>query len=135
MKRMPTDRKILSYIYKEYYVSFESFYKQGDIESRSSKIYVPINIYEVAEKFNVDPDIIFGRLYYHLDKKYGYEQIGGTKVHLFSPKAGKDSNVVNFPLLGAIVSELEESEKKYFLSVILSIIAIIISALSFGLSL
>ena len=32
---------------------------------------VPIDIPGIAARFGVDPDSIFGRLYYHLDPKYG----------------------------------------------------------------
>jgi CheY-like chemotaxis protein len=35
---------------------------------------LPIDTPALAEHFGVDPDIVFGRLYYHLEAKYGQEQ-------------------------------------------------------------
>ena len=68
--KVPTDLAILEEIYKEYYSVYASFQKGGG--DRESKIYVPIVCGDIAKKLNVDSDIVFGRLYYHLEKKYGY---------------------------------------------------------------
>lgn len=125
MKKLPTDRSILKKIYNSYYDVFKDF--EIDSKTRSSKIYVPIDIEKISNDFNVDNDLIFGRLYYHLDKKYGYTQTDGSKVHLFTPKVGSDLNAVNFPLLGAILSEMEETYQKNGLSIILSVAALLIS--------
>jgi len=129
MKKLPTDRNILKKIYYSYYGIFNDFERVS--KTRSSKIYVPIDIEKISNDFNVDNDLIFGRLYYHLDKKYGYTQTDGSKVHLFTPKVGSDKNAVNFPLLGAILSEMEEAYRKNRLSIILSIAALLISLFTF----
>jgi len=128
MNRLPTDRQILLKIYKQYFKTFEQFSKEK--ADRDTKIYVPIDIKQISKEFGLDPDIVFGRLYYHLDKKYGYEQSDGTKVCLFSPVVGKDRNAVNFPLVSAILSDMQEEKKKYMISIILSIIALTVSFLS-----
>jgi hypothetical protein len=128
MKNLPTDRAILKKIYNRYYEIFKDY--QEESKSRSSKIYVPIDIEKIAEELSVDSHLIFGRLYYHMDKKYGYIQPDGSKVQLFTPKAGNDKNAVNFPLLGAIVAEMEETNRKNRLSIILSVAAIAISLIS-----
>lgn len=59
-----TDRKILQTIHDEYLSQFGNFDKNLLEPIRSSKIYVPIDCKAIATKLRVDPDIIFGRLYY-----------------------------------------------------------------------
>ncbi len=130
MKKLPTDREILKLIYKRYYQDFESFGKPNLNVQRESKIYVPIDCELISKDLNVDPDIIFGRLYYHLDKKYGYTQDDGSKVHLFSFAVGKDRHAVHFPLLSAVLAELEQSRFRFVLPLIISFIALVISILS-----
>jgi hypothetical protein len=125
MMKLPTDRKILKAIYDRYYNEFCSY--EEDKSSRDSKIYVPIDCAEIAKKFGVDDDIIFGRLYYHLDKKYGYKQDDGTSVHLFSLKVGEDRHVINFPLMSAVVADLQQSYIRYNLPLIISFFALLVS--------
>jgi hypothetical protein len=127
-KRPPTDLEILEEIYKTYYSKFISFSKENP--NRSSKMYVPIDIESIAKHFSVDSDIIFGRLYYHLEKKYGFTQPDGSKVPFFSIKVGSDKHVVHFPLLAAVYAKLREEENKHILSTWISVAAIIISVIS-----
>lgn len=122
----PTDLEILEKIYDDYYSTFASYVK-GE---RTTKIFVPINIISIADHFSTDPDIIFGRLYYHLEKKYGYTQPDGSKVHLFTLWAGDDKHAVQFPLLAAVIAELREERNKYVVNTWLSIIAIVISTVA-----
>ncbi len=63
--KIPTDFEILKMIYQDYYGDFSNYSKSNP--SRSCKNYVPIDIRKIANKLNVDGDIIFGRLYYHLE--------------------------------------------------------------------
>ena len=130
--KIQTDRKLLQEIHDRYYETFAS-YQKGD-DSRDSKIYVPIDVDKVASAFDVDGDIIFGRLYYHLDRKYGYKQDDGRMVHFFARVAGNDRHCVNFPLLTAVLADLKLENRKFriatgiaFLSLIISIIAIYFS--------
>jgi hypothetical protein len=123
--KLITDRKILKVIYDRYYDEFCSYVK-GE-PSRGSKIYVPIDCAEIAKKLKVDNDIIFGRLYYHLDKKYRYKQDDGSSVHLFTLKIGKDKHAVNFPLLSAVVADLQQSYFRFSLPLLISLFALLIS--------
>lgn len=127
-----TDRRILKAIHDRYYADFASYSKGGG--SRSSKIYVPIDCEVIAQEFETDPDIIFGRLYYHLDKKYGYTMDDGSKVHLFSLKTGDDDHTVNFPLLAAVLAEHEQSYYRFLLPLWVSALALVISVVSFVIS-
>jgi hypothetical protein len=123
----PTDRKILKKIHDRYLKEFGAF-DQGALEPpRSSKVYVPIDCAAIASELKVDPDIVFGRLYYHLNKKYGYTQDDNSKVFLFSMQAGSDRHVVNFPLLSAVLAELHESWFRFTAPLLLSSAAFVIS--------
>ena len=103
----PTDFEILKAIRDHYYDSFASFDKNAP--TRLSKIYVPIDIELIAEKFGVDSETIFGRLYYYLDKKYSYKNEDGSIAKFFVNSlhsvSSKDKHLINFPLLDIIVSE------------------------------
>lgn len=124
-----TDRRILKSIHDRYYADFCSYEK--DKPGRSSKVYVPIDCDLIAQEFQIDPDIIFGRLYYHLDKKHGYTQDDGSKVHLFSMKTGSDTHTVNFPLLAAVLAEHEQSYYRFLIPLGISTIALVLSLGSF----
>jgi len=127
-KRPPTDLEILEEIYKRYYSTFISFSQEKP--NRSAKIYVPIDIEAIAKHFSVDPDIVFGRLYYHLEQKYGFANPDGSKVHFFALQAGTDKHSVQFPLLAAVIASLREERNKHLVSTWVSIAAIIISIIS-----
>lgn len=125
MKKPPTDLEILEYIYERYYSTFISFSREKP--NRSSKVYVPIDIEAIAKRFKVDPDIIFGRLYYHLESKYGFTWPDGLNVHFFCLQKDTDKHSVQFPLLATVIASLREERNKHLLATWLSIAAIIIS--------
>lgn len=66
MRKPPTDRKILQLIHDRNYDDFCRYSEEQKI--RASKIYLPIDCAAIARQLSFDPDIIFGRLYYHLEK-------------------------------------------------------------------
>ena len=131
-KCLPTDIEILNTIYDEYYETFTSFTK-GD-SSRETKIYIPIDIALIAKKFDIDPDIIFGRLYYHLEKKYGYKKESDSHVHLFSLKTGKDSHCINFPYAASVLADLRAENKKFLVTTVTAVFSLIISIISIYIS-
>ena len=133
MKRPPTDLEILEEIYESYYSTFISFSREKP--NRSTKVYVPIDIEAIAKHFAVDPDIIFGRLYYHLESKYGFIQQDGSNVHFFALQSGSDKHTVQFPLLAAVIANLREERNKHLVATWLSIAAIITSVVSLVVSL
>jgi hypothetical protein len=67
--RPPTDFELLNEIYNRHRADFEGH--SEDSGERLTKILVPVDIKGIAHQFGVDPDSIFGRLYYHLEPKYG----------------------------------------------------------------
>lgn len=120
-----TDRLLLKAIYEEYYSDFCSFDEEN--KTRASKNHITIDCKAISSKLYLDHDIVFGRLYYHLEKKYGYKK-EDRSIPLFTTGAGKHRLVVNFPLLSAVLAELEQSHVRFTIPLWLSIVAIAISA-------
>ena len=125
MAKLPTDLQILEEIYKRYYTVFASFTK--DSPNRSSKVHVPIDVREIADRLKIDGDIVFGRLYYHFNQRYGFTETDGVKVHFFLLQVGQDKHVVQFPLLASVLAELREEHTKHLRGLALSVAAIVIS--------
>lgn len=124
----PSDLKILDVIYKLYYDEFQSFTQEPDVQNgRVGKIHVPIDCKMIARELGVDSDIVFGRLYYHLEERYGYKREGGSRVAFFSLGVGVDRHCVNFPLLASVLAGLQEENSKFQWATVLSAIALLIS--------
>lgn len=131
--RLPTDYAILRAIYARYYKTFAAF--QKDMPDRSAKIVVPIDVSAIAAQFRVDPDIVFGRLYYHLEEKYGYSRPNGTRVAFFALAAGEDKHCVNFPLLGSVLAGMHQERRRDLWAIWLAVISLIVSISSVVISL
>lgn len=124
--KIPTDRQILETIYNLYHESYKTF----TADSRSTKIYMPIDCQLVADKLGVDGDIVFGRLYYHLEKKYGYKQEDNSKVHLFAMYIGGDKHCINFPLMTSVLASLQEAKKEFWTPTIIAGVALVIAIIA-----
>ena len=130
MPKLVTDYKILKTIYDSYYNDYLSF-KEGD---RATRNYVPIDIERVAKKLSVDSDLLSGRLYFHLDKKYRYQEEENVFVHLYTPRIGKDNNAIHFPLLVSVLASLHNDHTKFIWATGFSVIALSLSILNFVLN-
>jgi hypothetical protein len=124
MKKIPSDRAMLQAIYDRYKEQFEQ-------NAAADKIMIPIDCVSVGKQLKVDAHLVFGRLYYHLEQKYGYTRPGSeTRVALFSPVAGHKANCVNFPLLASVLAGLQEEQSKQNWSLGLSIASIVIALIA-----
>jgi len=133
MKKIPTDLEIITAIYERYYTNFSSYSKDG--KSRSTKVYVPVDLDKIARQLDSDPFIIFGRLYNYLNQKYSYENDDGSKVRLFALQVADDSNFVHFPLMTSILADLQLENNKLQRATIFSTISAIVSVISLLISL
>ena len=126
--KLPSDYKILNAIFKEYKSSFGEYDRDNSI--RKVKNYVPIDIAKIARQLKTDPDIVFGRLYYHLDKIYGYKQENDSKVPFFTITLEKGKKCINFSLMTSVLAGLSEKRDESIWTRILSIVAILLSVIS-----
>ncbi|MGI9386771.1 MAG: hypothetical protein ACR2OX_05025 [Methyloligellaceae bacterium] len=133
--KLPSELDLLDEIYRTGYEEFAAYSETN--KTRSSKIWVPIDIEQLARKFDLDPDIIFGRLYYHLNEKYSHEMGDGTKSEFFLIRVGSDIHCVNFPYLSSILASLKDEQQRFRLttaiaglSLGISIVSILIASLS-----
>jgi hypothetical protein len=79
MKKLPTDRQVLRYIFEMYKTAYPG--PLGTSGRGSNDPYVPVDVKAVAERPGCDAELIFGRLYYHLDAKHRYKQKNGKWGH------------------------------------------------------
>jgi hypothetical protein len=88
-RRLPTDREILEAIDHRHSAQYEAVSRGEDAEASDNRIYFPVDLAAVADELGVDGNLVFGRLYYYLDRKYAYQTPAdgsgraGTWVHLF----------------------------------------------------
>jgi len=135
MARNPTDREVLRCIYDTYYNEYVSFNEHS--KYRITKTFVPLDLNLIGRKLSTDPDLIFGRLHYHLQSKFGSP--GGNKdIQFFQIEiqlADKaDRHVVNFPLLDSVLAELDYEHGKFLRSWRLSISSLVIAAIALAVS-
>lgn len=130
--KVPTDLQILAKIAKLYSKDFISFV-EGE-SNRNSKIYVPIDVDRIGKDLGVDGDIIFGRLYYHLNNKFSYKKEDGTKVEFFARQIGpigkEDKHCIQFPYAISVLADLKYENKKFRIATIIAVVSIIISLIS-----
>ena len=131
--KVPTDLELLNTIYKLYHENFVLY--DQDEKIRETKVMVPIDCNKIADILKVNRDIIFGRLYFHLEKKYGYkldDEPRNARVRFFALKAGKDIHCINFPLLVSVLACLRQERENFRTVTAIAILALIISLASLG---
>jgi len=129
---IPTDETLLATIYKRYLKTFSDW--SEDNKTRVAKIWVPIDIDELGRKYRCDPDLIFGRLYYHMNEKYGSRTGDGQDVNFFNMRLANDRHVVNFPLLTSVLADLQDNRRRFIISTRVAALSLVISAISIGIA-
>lgn len=124
MEHIPTDLEILEDIYFRYYDEYKKYAK--DEPDRIARIRVPINIKEVAEACGVEEDMIFGRMFYHFNKKYSYKNERGDITTFFMSDKFEGLSV-NYPLVSSVIADLSMEKKRMAVYVTLSSVAILLS--------
>lgn len=123
---IPSDLKVLNTIYKMYQQDFLAWEAAGE-NSRETKVWVPIDCKAIARELNVDADIIFGRLYFHMQEKYGYTRRDGSNVGFYELQVGREKKAINFPLMTSVLAGMQDENKKHSWTMWLSVAAIVIS--------
>jgi hypothetical protein len=128
MKTLPTDREILKCIFEMYEPSYPGI-APGENRGKNDP-YMPIDLRAVAAKLDSKPEMLFGRLYYHLDAKFRYTQDNGAHVHLFQLPGTSDRHSVNFPNLAAVLAEKDLEHRRQLWSLVAAFIALVLSVAS-----
>jgi hypothetical protein len=128
MSNLPTDHEILSCIYEMYRTSYPG--KPAGSERGENDPYMPVNLRQVAARLSCNPELLFGRLYYHLDAKHRYKQDNGALVSLFYLNFQGKGHSVHFPFLAAIVAGMNQEHRKTFWSLAFSALALVVSVAS-----
>jgi len=134
MRRLPTDLKILNAIYTRYYEQFTQYSRNDPNPDRSAKIYVPIDIELISQKLKVDKDIVFGRLYYHLQRKHGYKGDDGVSVPFFTLRVGENIHCVNFPPLASVLADLRDQGRRHDRATWIAAGSLVVSVVSISLT-
>ena len=127
-KPLPTDLDILDAIYERYYNQFAA-------STGQNKIYVPIDIPKIADDLKVDPDIVFGRLYYHLDPKYRFAQRGGALVFLFAKNDIPNvRDAIHFPYMASVLADLRAKNREFWIATGIAFGSLALSLIAIGIS-
>ena len=133
MAGIPTDERMLSTIYKLYIGDFKAHTEENKI--RQTKIWVPLDLEMLSKKLRTDPDLLFGRLYYHMNGKYGSKTGDGDDVSFFYMRLGPDRHVVNFPLMTSVLADLNEDKKRFIISTRVAGLSLLVSLASVAIAL
>jgi hypothetical protein len=121
-QQIPLDKDVLRCIYDLY---------ESEYPGPPNDPYLPIDINLVSKNLHCKQELIFGRLYFHLDKKYRYANGERTSVPFFVLGVQKKRHCVNFPYLTSILAGLEEDERRTLLPIMISIFALLFSVFQF----
>lgn len=125
MKRLPTDRQVMRCIFEMYGAEYPGpFDPSGRGENDP---YLPINIRHVAGHLKCAPEIIFGRLYFHLNAKYGYKNDNDAGVSFFQLNFRNRGHSIQFPLLTSVLASLDEEHRRQTWTLAISIVALVFS--------
>lgn len=109
MNKIPTDFEILEEIYLRYYDEFRKYAQREP--DRIVRIRVPIDISEIAKSCGVEEDMIFGRIFYHFNKKYSYKNNKGDITTFFTTEKFEGLSV-NFPLVASVLADMHNQKKE-----------------------
>lgn len=127
-RAIPTDETLLAEIYRRNLKVFSAHTEENKI--RTTKIWVPIDIDALSKRYRCDPELLFGRLYYHFNEKYGSSTGDGQRVNFFTTHMNEDRNAVNFPLLTSVLADLQDDRKRFRVSTRLAALSLIVSSIS-----
>ncbi|MDW1637155.1 MULTISPECIES: hypothetical protein [unclassified Vibrio] len=125
MFKNPTDLELLECIYNHYRAEFALY--DSDETIRAGKVYVHIDCRLIAGKLSADPELVFGRLYYHLANVYKYQQSKGVEVKLFEFEVDKQLHCIQFPVLASAVANLKAEHQRYKHTLIAAIFAVVVA--------
>ena len=127
MAKVPTDLQILNTIYDRYYDEFTNF--DADNKTRASKIYVPLDLPKIAAALGVDGDIVFGRLHYDMEQRYGFMS-GKVRVPFFELSLSDEKHVIHFPYMASVLARLRDESNKFRIATGIAFFSLAVSFIS-----
>jgi hypothetical protein len=128
MNTLRTDRYVLQCIFDMYQSSYPG--PKNASGRGENDPYVSIDVPAIASKLDCNPELLFGRLYYHLDQKYRYKQDNGALVPLFHLQVGDKRHAVQFPYLASILAGLNQDFRRQVIPLGVSFISLGVSLAS-----
>jgi len=128
LRQIPLDKDVLRCIYDTYESEYPGPLKNGSRGENDP--YLPIDIEFISKKLHCKKELIFGRLYFHLDKKYRYANGERTSVPFFV-SGSNQRFLVNFPYLTSLLAGLEDEGRRILFPITISIFALIFSIIQF----
>ncbi len=122
-----TDLKLLETIQKEYANDYIKNMEDANNGVRNTRFYIPIDCQKVAKKMKADGEIVFNRLYFHLNNKYSYKDMNDNPVYFFVFEIDGLKHCINYGYLCSVLADLKDKKFKENLALSFSIISIIIS--------
>jgi len=128
MEGLPTDRILLRAIYTRHLPDYLSYTEEN--QTRSSKIFVPLDLEGLSKDLGIDPDILFGRLYYHLNGAHSQVGANADRSEFFSPRIGADRHCINFPMLTSVLADLQDRHRQFLTANMIASFSLVISLIS-----
>jgi hypothetical protein len=120
-----TNRKIFKAIYKKHYKTFKSENTKYDVE---------VDMKAISDDLGMDMGTLWGRLYFDVNERNGFKD----NRKLFYPQS-RDTALVHFPLLSALIAIEEEEYRRNTLlptaSLTISVVSLIAAFVSVSMSL
>lgn len=110
-----------------YYLYINRYIQTSDFDPLN-KVMVPIDIDKIAQNIGTDPELVFSRLYVFLNSLYD-KPSWNPKIRFFL-HVDSNLNRINFGYMCSIMAKQEEENKRYKLSLCLSIISLVVSAIA-----
>jgi hypothetical protein len=132
-RKLPTDREILNVIFDMYFDDYVRF--DTDPTCRTTKNALPIDVKKVAAKLNAEANLVFTRLYYHLNNKFSYKNDRGVSVTLFLLRLGEtETNSINFAYMTSVLADLRHEHRMAWFNLWMAAVSAIGALLSVGLA-
>jgi len=125
---LPTDRYVLECIYDAYKDAYPGALNEASRPKNDP--YIAIDIDLVAQKIPCSRELLFGRLYYHLNAKYRYKNPDGSVVPLFELQIADKRHAVQFPYLVAILAGLNQDYRRHLIPLCISVVALCVALAS-----
>ena len=128
MKKLPTDYQILKTIYNLYIDDYLAFSDSNP--NRRTQNYLPLDLTRIASILGMEENLLFGRLNYDLENRYGKEIEESVFQHFFTPRLGNEKHCVHFPYLAGVLASMKWESRKFWLATSMSVLALFISIIS-----